>query len=142
MTMATTELTEKRQQVLAKMESLQAEVQKVMQVLEKPEVIATLRQDKAQSLQTLKEEYNVIISSTLPTRTFFPFVSVCLLTPCVTVVHRREHQHPLRVWPIRIRLRQLRWCGRHAVPFPRPVDKRGALLLCTVGQVRGRDSDG
>lgn len=41
------------------MESLQAQVQKVMEVLEKPEVIAMLRQDKAQSLQTLKDEYNV-----------------------------------------------------------------------------------
>lgn len=50
---------EKRQQVLAKMESLQAEVQKVMQVLEKPEVISVLRQDKAQNLQYLKENYNV-----------------------------------------------------------------------------------
>ena len=41
------------------MESLQAQVQKVMEVLEKPEVIAMLRQDKALSMQTLKDEYNV-----------------------------------------------------------------------------------
>lgn len=55
----TIDISEKRQQVLSKMESLQAQVQKVMEVLEKPEVIAMLRQDKAQSLQTLKDEYNV-----------------------------------------------------------------------------------
>ncbi|KAI9497449.1 eIF3 subunit 6 N terminal domain-containing protein [Zychaea mexicana] len=52
------EIAAKRQQVLAKMEQLQAEVQKVMQVLEKPEVISVLRQDKVQNLQTLKENYN------------------------------------------------------------------------------------
>ncbi|KAI9266919.1 eIF3 subunit 6 N terminal domain-containing protein [Phascolomyces articulosus] len=52
------EIADKRQQVLAKMEQLQAEVQKVMQVLEKPEVISVLRQDKVQNLQTLKDNYN------------------------------------------------------------------------------------
>ncbi|KAI7877239.1 eukaryotic translation initiation factor 3, subunit 6 [Lichtheimia hyalospora FSU 10163] len=52
------DISEKRQQVLSKMESLQAQVQKVMEVLEKPEVIAMLRQDKALSMQTLKDEYN------------------------------------------------------------------------------------
>lgn len=41
------------------MEALQSEVQKVMQILEKPEVISILRQDKAQTLQTLKDEYDV-----------------------------------------------------------------------------------
>ena len=41
------------------MEQLQAQVQKVMEVLEKPEVISVLRQDKVQNLQTLKENYNV-----------------------------------------------------------------------------------
>lgn len=30
-----------------------------MQILEKPEVISILRQDKAQTLQTLKDEYDV-----------------------------------------------------------------------------------
>ena len=53
------EIADKRQQVLAKMEQLQAQVQKVMEVLEKPEVISVLRQDKVQNLQTLKENYNV-----------------------------------------------------------------------------------
>ncbi|KAI8140871.1 eIF3 subunit 6 N terminal domain-containing protein [Fennellomyces sp. T-0311] len=52
------EIADKRQQVLAKMEQLQAEVQKVMQVLEKPEVISVLRQDKTQNLQFLKDNYN------------------------------------------------------------------------------------
>ncbi|KAG2227667.1 hypothetical protein INT45_004709 [Circinella minor] len=52
------EIADKRQQVLAKMEQLQAQVQKVMEVLEKPEVISVLRQDKVQNLQTLKENYN------------------------------------------------------------------------------------
>ncbi|KAL1933035.1 hypothetical protein VTP01DRAFT_8713 [Rhizomucor pusillus] len=53
------ELAEKRERILAKMEALQSEVQKVMQILEKPEVISILRQDKAQTLQTLKDEYDL-----------------------------------------------------------------------------------
>lgn len=38
---------------------MQAKVQKVMSVLEKPEVVAALRQDKVQNLEYLKENYNV-----------------------------------------------------------------------------------
>lgn len=41
------------------MEDLRTKAQKVMNVLEKPEVIAALRQDKAQNLQYLKENYKV-----------------------------------------------------------------------------------
>jgi translation initiation factor 3 subunit E len=41
------------------MEDLRTKAQKVMDVLEKPEVIAALRQDKAQNLQYLKENYKV-----------------------------------------------------------------------------------
>ncbi|KAG1111409.1 hypothetical protein G6F42_015043 [Rhizopus arrhizus] len=51
------EFTEKRENVLSKMEDLRTKAQKVMDVLEKPEVIAALRQDKAQNLQYLKENY-------------------------------------------------------------------------------------
>lgn len=53
------EFTEKRENVLSKMEDLRTKAQKVMDVLEKPEVIAALRQDKAQNLQYLKENYKV-----------------------------------------------------------------------------------
>lgn len=55
------EFTEKREQVLSKMEELRAKATAVMEVLEKPEVIAALRQDKAQNLQYLKDNYKVII---------------------------------------------------------------------------------
>jgi translation initiation factor 3 subunit E len=41
------------------LEDLRAKAQKVMEVLEKPEVIAALRQDKAQNLQYLKDNYQV-----------------------------------------------------------------------------------
>lgn len=41
------------------MEELRTKAQKVMDILEKPEVIAALRQDKAQNLQYLKENYKV-----------------------------------------------------------------------------------
>ncbi|KAL9539382.1 hypothetical protein MBANPS3_010289 [Mucor bainieri] len=51
------EFTDKRESVLSKMEDLRTKAQKVMDVLEKPEVIAALRQDKAQNLQYLKENY-------------------------------------------------------------------------------------
>lgn len=44
---------------MSKMEDLRTKAQKVMDVLEKPEVIAALRQDKAQNLQYLKENYKV-----------------------------------------------------------------------------------
>ncbi|KAG2212630.1 hypothetical protein INT47_000606 [Mucor saturninus] len=51
------EFTEKREKVLSQMEELRTKAQKVMDILEKPEVIAALRQDKAQNLQYLKENY-------------------------------------------------------------------------------------
>ncbi|KAI8882782.1 eukaryotic translation initiation factor 3, subunit 6 [Backusella circina FSU 941] len=51
------EFVEKREAVLSKLEDLRAKAQKVMEVLEKPEVIAALRQDKAQNLQYLKDNY-------------------------------------------------------------------------------------
>jgi translation initiation factor 3 subunit E len=41
------------------MEELRTKAQSVMDILEKPEVIAALRQDKAQNLQYLKENYKV-----------------------------------------------------------------------------------
>ncbi|CAO3628723.1 unnamed protein product [Cunninghamella blakesleeana] len=53
------EFTDKREKVLAKLEDMQAKVQKVMSVLGKPEVVAALRQDKAQNLEYLKDNYNI-----------------------------------------------------------------------------------
>ncbi|CEJ01650.1 hypothetical protein G6F70_000309 [Rhizopus microsporus] len=51
------EFAEKRESVLARMEDLRTKAQKVMEVLQKPEVIAVLRQDKAESIQYLKDNY-------------------------------------------------------------------------------------
>ncbi|KAI8977908.1 eIF3 subunit 6 N terminal domain-containing protein [Pilobolus umbonatus] len=51
------EFAERREAVLCQMEELRSKAQDVMDVLEKPEVIAALRQDKAQNLSYLKEKY-------------------------------------------------------------------------------------
>jgi translation initiation factor 3 subunit E len=64
------EFTEKREKVLSQMEELRSKAQNVMDILEKPEVIAALRQDKAQNLQYLKENYKVL---KIDIRVFFFF---------------------------------------------------------------------
>lgn len=46
--------------MLAQLEDMQAKVKNVMSVLNKPEVVAALRQDKSQNLEFLKQHYNVI----------------------------------------------------------------------------------
>ncbi|RUS20568.1 eIF3 subunit 6 N terminal domain-containing protein [Endogone sp. FLAS-F59071] len=48
----------KRETVLTQLEDLQSEAHKVIDVIENPEVIAALRQDKLQNLQFLKENYS------------------------------------------------------------------------------------
>ncbi|KAF8937646.1 eukaryotic translation initiation factor 3 subunit E, partial [Haplosporangium bisporale] len=47
----------KREEILEKLQASQAEAQKVMDVIENPDVIAALRQDKLQNLQFLKDNY-------------------------------------------------------------------------------------
>ncbi|KAI8372691.1 eIF3 subunit 6 N terminal domain-containing protein [Radiomyces spectabilis] len=49
----------KREQVLAQLEELQSEAQKVMAILEKPEVIDQLREDKEENLEYLRQNYNL-----------------------------------------------------------------------------------
>jgi len=51
----------KREEILEKLQASQAEAQKVMDVIENPDVIAALRQDKLQNLQFLKDNYGVCI---------------------------------------------------------------------------------
>ncbi|KAI9012104.1 eIF3 subunit 6 N terminal domain-containing protein [Phycomyces nitens] len=53
------EFVDKREIVLNRLEELQGEVQEVMTILEKPEVISALRSDKAQNLNYFKENYNL-----------------------------------------------------------------------------------
>ncbi|ORX53681.1 eukaryotic translation initiation factor 3, subunit 6 [Hesseltinella vesiculosa] len=53
------ELNEKREKVLAQLEDMQVKAQKVMSVLEQPEVVAALRQDNGQNLEDLKKSYNI-----------------------------------------------------------------------------------
>ncbi|CAG8445989.1 2726_t:CDS:2 [Ambispora gerdemannii] len=53
------EFTIKRQEVLQTLENLQTESQKVLDIIENPEVIAALRQDKLQNLHFLKEKYGL-----------------------------------------------------------------------------------
>ncbi|KXN67320.1 eukaryotic translation initiation factor 3, subunit E [Conidiobolus coronatus NRRL 28638] len=54
---STEKFAEQRTQVLSKLEELQTEAQKVMSVIEKPEVIQALKQDKLQNIQYLKENF-------------------------------------------------------------------------------------
>ena len=51
----------KRETVLANLQKLEEDSQKVLSVLEDQEVVAALRQDKTQNLQYLKEHHGVFI---------------------------------------------------------------------------------
>ncbi|RKP07229.1 eIF3 subunit 6 N terminal domain-containing protein [Thamnocephalis sphaerospora] len=53
------ELTKRREEVLAKLHALSEEVQKVLEVIEDPEVIASLKQDKLHNQQILRERFNL-----------------------------------------------------------------------------------
>ncbi|KAI8063322.1 eIF3 subunit 6 N terminal domain-containing protein [Gongronella butleri] len=53
------EFDDKREQVLAQLGDMEAKAQKVMSVLEKPELVAALRQDNGQNLEDLKKQYNI-----------------------------------------------------------------------------------
>ncbi|KAG9292943.1 hypothetical protein G9A89_016305 [Geosiphon pyriformis] len=53
------EFVSKRQEVLQTLGNLQTESQKVLDIIENPEVIAALRQDKLQNLHFLKEKYGL-----------------------------------------------------------------------------------
>ena len=57
------EFVTKRDEVLQTLENLQAEAQKVLDIIENPEVISALRQDKLQNLNFLKEKYGVSITT-------------------------------------------------------------------------------
>ncbi|CAA22813.1 translation initiation factor eIF3e [Schizosaccharomyces pombe] len=50
---------EKRRSVLQELSELEEEVQGILGVLENPDLIAALRQDKGQNLQHLQEHYNI-----------------------------------------------------------------------------------
>ncbi|KAK9723046.1 eukaryotic translation initiation factor 3 subunit E [Basidiobolus ranarum] len=56
---APTEFTDKRKNVIDTLEGLQSEAGKVLEVIENPDVISALRQDKFQNLQFLREKYNI-----------------------------------------------------------------------------------
>ncbi|KAF9583379.1 eukaryotic translation initiation factor 3 subunit E [Lunasporangiospora selenospora] len=58
-TPAAIELGKKREEILEQFQNQQAEAQKVMDVIENPDVIAALRQDKLQNLQFLRENYGM-----------------------------------------------------------------------------------
>lgn len=58
------ELVKKREDILEQLQNSQAEAQKVMDVIENPDVIAALRQDKLQNLQFLKDNYGVRFDGT------------------------------------------------------------------------------
>ncbi len=53
------EFTKKREAVLANLQKLEEDSQKVLSVLEDQEVVSALRQDKTQNLQYLKEHHGV-----------------------------------------------------------------------------------
>jgi len=53
------EFTQKREHVLATLQKLEEDSQKILSVLEDQDVISALRQDKTQNLQYLKENHGV-----------------------------------------------------------------------------------
>lgn len=57
------EFSTKRDEVLQTLENLQSEAQKVLDIIENPEVISALRQDKLQNLNFLKEKYGVSVNT-------------------------------------------------------------------------------
>ncbi|KAI8577715.1 hypothetical protein K450DRAFT_250486 [Umbelopsis ramanniana AG] len=59
------EFAEKKEKVLAQLEEFQTQTQNIIEVIENPEVIAALRQDKLQNLHFLKENYNFTDSMVL-----------------------------------------------------------------------------
>ncbi|KAI1303225.1 eukaryotic translation initiation factor 3 subunit E [Mortierella claussenii] len=56
-TPAAGELVKRREDILEQLQNSQSEAQKVLDVIENPDVIAALRQDKLQNLQFLKDNY-------------------------------------------------------------------------------------
>ncbi|KAG0145368.1 hypothetical protein CROQUDRAFT_63998 [Cronartium quercuum f. sp. fusiforme G11] len=56
------EFIQKENEVMLKLDELKASVEKVMDVISAPEVVAALRQDKAQNLSYLEREHNVTLS--------------------------------------------------------------------------------
>lgn len=54
-----TELVSKRENAVSTNERLQQEAQAILDVIENPEVAQAMRQDKAQNVQFLKDNYNV-----------------------------------------------------------------------------------
>ncbi|KAK3824782.1 MAG: eIF3 subunit 6 N terminal domain-containing protein [Benniella sp.] len=58
-TPASIELPKKREEILEQLEAAQSEARKVLDVIENPDVVAALRQDKLQNLQFLKDNYGI-----------------------------------------------------------------------------------
>ncbi|WAR55399.1 hypothetical protein PtB15_6B140 [Puccinia triticina] len=56
------EFSQKEEQVMNKLDTLQESVDQIMSVISAPEVVAALRQDKAQNLAYLEKEHNVTLS--------------------------------------------------------------------------------
>ncbi|CAH7688011.1 eIF3 subunit 6 N terminal domain-domain-containing protein, partial [Phakopsora pachyrhizi] len=56
------EFTQREQQVMNKLDTLQASVDQIMGVITAPEVVSALRQDKAQNLAYLEKEHDVTLS--------------------------------------------------------------------------------
>ncbi|KAK9674685.1 eukaryotic translation initiation factor 3 subunit E [Basidiobolus ranarum] len=62
---APTEFTDKRKNVIDTLEGLQSEAGKVLEVIENPDVISALRQDKLQNLQFLRENTTLLLKWSL-----------------------------------------------------------------------------
>ncbi|KAF9981938.1 eukaryotic translation initiation factor 3 subunit E [Modicella reniformis] len=56
---ASIELPKKPEEILEQLEAAQSEARKVLDVIENPDVVAALRQDKLQNLQFLKDNYSM-----------------------------------------------------------------------------------
>lgn len=67
------EFTKKREEVLATLQKLEEDSQKILSVLEDQEVISALRQDKTQNLQYLKENHGITVEDVNVLFTFGQF---------------------------------------------------------------------
>lgn len=97
----------KRENAVSTNERLQQEAQAVLDVIENPEVAQSLRQDKNQNLQYLKDHYNV---------RGLPLDIETVLT--FTTAYSRANFCSISLWSIPIFLRELQRRCRLSIPFP------------------------
>jgi hypothetical protein len=119
------EFSAKRDDAVSTNERLQQDAQAVLDVIDNPDVIAALRQDKNQNLAYLKENHNVCLYTFV--------VHYTSLTQTITALIRTL-QCSLQLRPVPVRLRKLLdRCGL-PLPFPRPLYRQRPPHVVTLGK--------